>query len=143
MGVTLWVRNPVTNRRARLRITAIGITLHLETVDSMTGKEVPETETPMGEYDAAQLTIALAAFKELSKAVLGKLQPKPRRAIVYSGPHYGQLHTITGKTETLTHVAFRGDNFSVPNCDVEELTEEKPAPDGYYDQSGAWNVTGP
>jgi hypothetical protein len=48
-------------------------------------------------------------------------------AFVYSGPHYGRRHKVTGKTAALTWVEYRGNRFAVPHCDVEMIEDATPS----------------
>lgn len=42
-----------------------------------------------------------------------------QRVRVYSGPHYGHVHIVEGRSESLVHVNYRRDRFAVPHCDLE------------------------
>ncbi len=57
-----------------------------------------------------------------------RLPPAPGSATVYSGPHYGRVHKIIRRTDSLVWVNYRGDNFAVPACDVEEIETEAERP---------------
>jgi hypothetical protein len=56
----------------------------------------------------------------------GSLKPVgSERCIVYSGPHYGRVHRILKRQDTLTWVEYHGDRFGVPHCDIEIIPNAK------------------